>query len=43
MNREPLVESIEKSFSSGFSDSNKEADIITEDEENNNIIINNSD
>jgi hypothetical protein len=35
--------SIEKSFSSGFSDSNKEADIITEDEENNNIIINNSD
>ena len=35
--------SIEKSFSSGFSDSNKETDIITEDEENNNIIINNSD
>ena len=35
--------SIEKSFTSGFSDSNKEADIITEDEENNNIIINNSD
>ena len=35
--------SIEKSLSSGFSDSSKEVDIITEDEENNNIIINNSD
>ncbi|MGI0050954.1 MAG: hypothetical protein ACRD8K_04365 [Nitrososphaeraceae archaeon] len=48
--------SIEKSFSSGFSDSSKEADIINEDveysksnkltnedEDNNNIIINNSD